>query len=109
MRVKEYLRRNGSSPYANWLKELDGSLKYRIQARIMKLKNDGHFGFSKRLSENLYELKFKKLGGGIRIYYGIDGKELVILLGGGNKSSQGRDIELVQEYWTDYQNRKDQE
>lgn len=47
MRVREYLRENGSSPYAEWLKGLDGSLKYRVQARIMKLKDDGHFGFSK--------------------------------------------------------------
>lgn len=80
MRVKEYLRKNGSSPYAQWLKGLDGSLKYRVQARILKLKDDEHFGFSKRLAENLYELKFQKLGGGIRIYYGMDGDDLVILL-----------------------------
>lgn len=106
MRVKEYLRENGSSPYTQWLKGLDGSLKYRVQARILKLKDDEHFGFSKRLAENLYELKFKKLGGGIRIYYGMDGDDLVILLCGGNKGSQERDIEQAIEYWNDYKNRR---
>jgi putative addiction module killer protein len=109
MRVKVYLRENGISPYEEWLKELDGSLKYRVQARIIKLKDDGHFGFSKRLAENLYELKFKKLGGGIRIYYGMDGEDLVILLCGGNKAHQDRDVEQAQEYWDDYRNREDRE
>ena len=110
MRVKEYLRENGSSPYAEWLKKLDSSIKYRVQARIMKLKDDGHFGDSKRLNENLYELKFKKLGGGIRIYYGMDNNEdLVILLSGGNKSDQSKDIKQAQEYWDDYKNRDNKE
>jgi putative addiction module killer protein len=108
MKIKEYLRRDGTSPFASWLKSLDGSLKYRVQARIMKLKSDEHFGFTKRLGVNLYELKFRTLGG-IRIYYGIDGKNLVILLCGGDKNKQSKDIEKAQIYWADYHNRSDEE
>ena len=91
--------------FQDWLKELDGSLKYRVQARIFKLKEDGHFGNSRDLGEGLFELKFKKLGGGIRIYYGQDGKTLVILLCGGNKSSQSSDIKKARKYWDNYLNR----
>ncbi|MCY4644627.1 MAG: type II toxin-antitoxin system RelE/ParE family toxin [Bacteriovoracales bacterium] len=109
MQIKEYLRESGKSPYGEWLKRLDSSLKYRIQARIMKLKDNGHFGFSKQLAENLYELKFKKLGGGIRVYYGMDGRNLVILLCGGNKGSQSKDIKQAQGYWDDYRKRNDKE
>lgn len=106
MRLKEYLRKDGSSPYAEWLRTLDSSLKYRVQARMLKLRESGHFGISKRLSKGIFELKFKKLGGGIRIYYGLDGEDLVILLCAGNKEHQARDIERAQRYWEDYKARE---
>lgn len=109
MRVKEYLKRNGSSPYSQWLNGLDGSIKYRVQARIMRLKDEGHFGHNKHLAEGLYELKFKKLGGGIRVYYGLDSDSLVILLCGGNKSRQEKDIQQAYKYWNDYLCRKEEE
>ncbi len=107
MRIKEYLKRNGISPYSVWLNNLDGSLKYRVQARILMLKESGHFGFNRKLAENLYELKFKNLGGGIRIYYGMDGMNLIILLCGGNKNRQDRDIKQAFIYWNDYKTRKE--
>lgn len=109
MRVREYMRRNGRSPFSEWLNRLDGSVKYRVQARIIGLKDKGHFGLHRQLDETLYELKFKTLGGGLRIYYGTDGDTIVILLCGGNKSSQARDIVLARKYWGDYQSRKEEE
>tara|TARA_R110000868_G_scaffold334233_2_gene594924 strand:+ start:4105 stop:4440 length:336 start_codon:yes stop_codon:yes gene_type:complete len=107
--VKEYIRSDGYSPFSKWLSKQDGTLKYRIQARIFKLKEDGHFGFTKRLSDCLFELKFRTLGGGVRIYYGLDGKHLVILLCGGDKSTQQRDILQAKRNWADYISRKSEE
>lgn len=109
MKVKEYLRANGSSPFSDWINQLDGSLKFRIQARILKLRDEDYFGHSKRIVSGLYELKFKNLGGGVRIYFGKEGNQLMILLCGGNKSSQDRDIELAKKYWEDYKARIDEE
>ena len=44
-------------------------------------------------------------GGGYRIYFGIEGKRLLLLLLGGNKSSQQKDIATAREYWQDYKER----
>lgn len=68
----------------------------------MKLKDNSHFGLMKHLGAHLYELKFKTLGGGIRVYYGIDCGAVVILLGGGNKASQKSDINNARKLWLDY-------
>jgi len=99
---KGYVKENGSCPFRDWLDELDSSIKYRVQARILKLRDDGYFGMAKGLGGGLYELKFKTLGGGIRIYYGMDGKTVVILLMGGNKNSQNSDINRARRFWHDY-------
>lgn len=105
MEIKLYLKSDGRSPFHEWLNDLDGSLKYRVQARITKLKYSGHFGMSKVLDDNLFELKFD-FGGGIRLYYGIENSVVVILLCGGNKGTQDRDIMLAKKYWKNYLMRK---
>lgn len=105
MLLKEYLRSDGSSPFLEWLNSLDSSLKYRVQARILKLRDDGHFGVVKCLSQELFEIKFRNIGGGIRLYYGRDGDEVVILLCGENKSTQENDIANAKRYWMYYKNR----
>lgn len=102
MKVKEYVKDNGRSPFSDWLNQLDGPIKYRVQARIFRLREEGHFGVSKRLSNNLFELKFRNLGGGIRIYYGIIDDSIILLLCGGNKGSQEKDIKMAYKYWNDY-------
>ena len=54
------------------------------------------------LHGGLFELKIN-YGPGYRIYFGLDGDALVVLLCGGDKSSQNRDIDLARKYWMDYQ------
>ncbi len=102
IKVIAYTTDAGVCPYQEWLKRLDGSVRFRVQARIMKLKDTSNFGITRDLSHNLFELKFKKLGGGIRVYYGFDHVKLVVLLSGGNKNSQQADIKKAREYWNDY-------
>lgn len=54
------------------------------------------------ISRGLYELKFRTIGGGVRIYFGKDGESVVVLLLGGNKTRQDDDIVKAKIYWNDY-------
>ena len=77
--------------FADWLDQLGNPLlTARIAARIVRLKQ-GNPGDSKSVGSGVFELRFQ-FGPGWRVYFAYHGKELVILLAGGNKSSQVRDI-----------------
>jgi putative addiction module killer protein len=58
----------------------------------------------KSVGEGVNELKVD-FGPGYRVYFGWDGQELVILLGGGTKKRQSSDIKTAQGYWSDYKTR----
>lgn len=61
----------------------------------------GNFGLCRNLSPSLWELKID-FGPGVRIYFGEDGEKVVVLLVGGNKSTQTKDIMNANHYWNDY-------
>ncbi len=84
MEIKLYVKTNGKCPYLEWLKGLDISVRMRVQARVARLQDDRHFGDSKLLIKGLYELRFSTIGGGVRVYFGKEGTDVVILLLGGN-------------------------
>ena len=73
-----------------WLTHLDGSLKKRLASRLAQVEC-GNFGDFKLLGESLFELRFT-YGGGLRVYYTLRGSTVVLLISGGNKSSQAKDI-----------------
>ncbi|MEM7110787.1 MAG: type II toxin-antitoxin system RelE/ParE family toxin [Chloroflexota bacterium] len=78
--------------FAKWLRGLkDRTTRNKVLARIDRMQN-GNFGDFKLLDSNLFELRFF-FGGGLRIYYTIRNHQVVLLLNGGSKSSQRRDIE----------------
>lgn len=86
--------------FDKWLKGLkDRTTKNKVLARIDRVKN-GNFGDFKLLGDNLFELRFF-FSGGFRIYYTIRNHQVVLLLNGGSKSSQSRDIgkarQMIQE------------
>ena len=89
-------------PYFEWYKSLDKSLRLVVDKRLSKVER-GLFGNNRRLSEQLYELKFDN---GLRIYYTEIENKIVILFTGGNKSKQSKDIETAKEYLNDYNSRK---
>ena len=95
-----YHTREGKEPYRDWKYSLnDKALKYRIETREDRIKY-GNYGYHKRFY-GIIELKLD-FGKGYRIYCAEDGNKLVILLVGGDKASQEKDIKLAQEYWRDY-------
>jgi putative addiction module killer protein len=66
---------------------------------------DGNFSIAKSVGSGVSELRLD-FGPGYRIYFGRDGLRLVILLGGGSKRRQQRDIETAQELWAEYRKYK---
>jgi len=77
----------------------------RIEARLERI-TKGNLGEYKHLFDTVYELKFKNHSG-FRIYYGLDGNKIILLLNAGNKSTQRRDIQKAKIYWNDYINKKE--
>ena len=101
MEVREYVTENGRSPFREWLVSLkDSKVRNGIVARLLRLA-DGARGDWKSIGSGLFELRVHA-GPGFRIYCGQEGNRLVIVLAGGDKGSQKRDIEKAHEYWTDY-------
>lgn len=100
-----YVTPNGRKPFDEWLEGLwDEVAVARINVRLNRVRN-GNFGDAKSVGKGVHELRFN-FGGGLRIYFGMDGDKLVILLMGGDKRSQVKDIMRAKEYWYDYCARK---
>lgn len=88
-------------PASEWLDSIEGQPAYgRIMARLESVER-GNFGDHRSVGEGVCELRID-FGIGYRVYYGQDGKELVILLVCGAKPTQTQDIETAKEYWRDY-------
>jgi putative addiction module killer protein len=100
-----YCLTDGRQPFLNWLEELRDSLaRQRIQARIGRARL-GNLGHTRSVGEGVQEFKID-YGPGYRVYFGLDGMELVILLCGGEKSTQDEDIKTAKKFWADYKKRK---
>ena len=100
-----YLTENGRCPFEEWLanlKDVQGKAIIRARIRRMELGNPGQYRW---IDNGVLELKIN-FGPGYRIYFGEDGKEIIVLLCGGDKSTQERDIRKAQEFWDDYRRSK---
>jgi putative addiction module killer protein len=91
----------GHEPFTDWLNSLrDPTTRRRILKRLLQVEQ-GHYGDFKPVGGGLYELRLF-FGPGYRIYFGEDGNTMVVLLSGGDKNSQQRDIQRAQFYWKEY-------
>lgn len=104
MVVREYEDANGRSPFGEWFRTLDPIAEARI-VRALKRLEAGNVSKVKSVGSGVLELKVD-FGPGYRVYFGKDGNEIVILLGGGTKKRQQRDIEAAHDSWLDYKARK---
>jgi len=101
IQIEFYETKEGKIPFSIWLKSLnDGKARARIRVRIDRLKR-GNFGDSKSVGEGVYELRID-YGPGYRVYFGKVGLTIVLLLCGGDKSTQPVDIRKAKTYWHDY-------
>ncbi len=99
-RIREHLTDRGVSPYRIWLDGLDVSAKARVQARVLRFEA-GNLGDYKSVGGGVLESRLD-FGPGYRIYFGVDAGDLVVLLIGGTKRTQQRDIRQAREYWAEY-------
>ncbi len=104
-RVEIYETIDGKSPFKAWLRNLrDQRAKQRVRARIARVRL-GNFGDLKSVGEGVLELRIHA-GPGYRVYLGRDGDAIVVLLAGGDKGSQDRNISEARRYWKDYRETK---
>jgi len=103
--VLYYKTVGGSSPFRECRDRIgdDDDTRSAVDARIARLRG-GNFGDSKPIGEGAAENRIH-IGSGYRIYYGIDG-ENVVLLCAGDKSTQDRDVATARKYWKDYKKRE---
>jgi len=97
--IREYEDR-GRSPFSVWFGSLDAAAAARIDRYIRRMES-GNFGDSKAVGDGVQELRMH-FGAGYRVYYGRDGGRIIILLGGGSKRGQSRDIKAAKERWANY-------
>jgi len=94
--VKAYVDQNGACPYEDWLQKFtDKKAIAAILSRVDRIQL-GLFGDSESVGDGVHELRIH-LGPGYRIYYAQDGKHVYLLLCGGSKRSQKKDIKKAKE------------
>jgi putative addiction module killer protein len=98
--VRLFCDSNSKEPFIHWLEKLDNVTRRIIENRVSRL-SLGNYGDHKRIDQDIFELRFH-IGSGYRVYFAEDGDTIVILLLGGDKKTQKRDIEKAKEYYDKY-------
>jgi putative addiction module killer protein len=101
--VLEYLTPTGLSPFGKWFDDLEAVVAARVTVALTRMAA-GNFGDHKSVGDGVSECRID-FGPGCRVYYGLDGAEIVILLAGGTKKRQPRDIAEAKARWQDYKAR----
>lgn len=101
--IREYTV-EGRSPFAEWFDALDAVTADRVDRYIRRLET-GNFGAAKVVDEGVFELRLD-FGPGYRVYYGREGRTLIILLSGGSKRRQDADIAAAIARWKHYKQTK---
>lgn len=90
----------GESPFAQWFNGLDVQAALKVNTSLTRIQN-GNLSAVKSVGNGVHECRID-WGPGYRIYFGMDGERLVILLGGGTKKRQQLDIERAKLFWQQY-------
>ena len=97
--LRNYIDAKAKEPFQNWLDDLDSVARNVIQARLIRV-SQGNFGDCHSVGHGVSEFRINS-GPGYRVYFGQDG-DAVILLTGGDKRTQKKDVAIAQKYWRDY-------
>ena len=98
-KVTEYLS-DGSSPFAKWFDGLDAFAAAKVTVALYRIEQ-GNFSNVKSVGKGVSEYKID-FGPGYRIYFGQEGSYLIVLLGGGSKKTQSKDIRKAHLLWAQY-------
>lgn len=100
-RIRKFRRTNGLVPFDEWFNTLkDVKVKARLLKRLDKVQL-GNLGDWGSVGDGVFELK-EHFYQGFRIYYGMERRTVILLLCGGDKASQAKDIRKAKQYWREY-------
>ena len=102
--LRGYIDENGNKRFAKWFAGLDATAAAKVTIALTRMVN-GNFSNVMGVGGGVLEYKID-FGPGYRIYFGKDGERLVILIGGGTKKRQEKDIKAAKLCWIDYKRRK---
>jgi putative addiction module killer protein len=105
--LRGYIDERGNRCFALWLETLDAAAAAKVTISLTRMEQ-GNFSNARGVGAGVYEQKID-FGPGYRIYFGRDGDKVVVLIGGGTKKRQNKDIQAAQQCWADYKRRKRQE
>lgn len=106
MQVEHYLTPDGRDPFERWLDRLrDRRALVAVERRIARIERDGYLGDHKYLRDGVSELRIDE-GAGYRVYYAQADNVVILLLCGGDKSTQDADISRAVTNWEDFQRRR---
>lgn len=102
--IRTYVTSQDKEPFNEWLLDIkDLTVRARIRRRVDRFEQ-GNFGDYKSVGEGVYEARLH-FGAGYRVYFGIEAGVVVILLCGGDKRTQSKDIKKAKAYWADLKDR----
>ncbi len=99
--IRDYVKGSGIVPFRKWLKKLKDKKSVDIISSRIDRMAVGSFGDARGVGGGVFELRIH-FGPGYRIYYGLHANTIIVLLCGGDKSTQTRDIEVAKIFWSDY-------
>ena len=102
--LREYESPTGVSPFGRWFDDLHHRAAQKVTTALYRMRQ-GNFSNVKGVGKGVFEFRIR-YGPGYRIYFGKDGELMVILLAGGDKSSQRNDIAAAHVRWDEYKSRK---
>lgn len=103
--IQKYSTEDGKEPFSEWLKALpDRRARVKIEKRLEQVES-GNFGKYRTVGDGVCEFKIN-FGPGYRVYFAQIGSIIILILCGGDKSTQSEDILKAREYWKDYERRK---
>ena len=105
--IREYIDERGRSPFGRWFNGLDARTAARVRTSLARMES-GNLSNVRGVGREVLERRIN-VGPGYRVYFGRDGDTLIVLLAGGTKARQQRDIEHARELWQEYRRRKQQE
>ena len=105
--IREYVDPRDHSPFAKWFESLNAPAAAKVTTALVRIEQ-GNFSNTKGVGAGVYECRIG-FGPGYRVYFGKDGATVVILVGGGTKKQQSKDILAAHECWNDYKERKSKE
>jgi len=99
--IRRYKTGSGRIPFDEWISEIDDTSQARIDAYIQRVTLGAAKKNTKPVGNGVFEIKLD-FGPGYRVYFGEVGRTMILLLIGGDKGTQSKDIEKAKEYWRDY-------